>query len=60
MPSKSQLQHNFWGMLKHSASMRNQIAKERGASPSKLQNYADEFIAADKGGKYDKSKGEKK
>lgn len=45
MPSKSQDQHNFMAAVKHSP----KFASEVGVS----QSVASEFIAADKGKKYD-------
>jgi len=46
MPSHSQKQHNFMAAVKHSP----EFAKEVGISPS----VGADFVAADKGGKYDK------
>lgn len=51
MPSVSQKQHNLFGMLKHNP----ELAKKLGVS----QKVAKDFVAADKGGRYDKSKEKK-
>lgn len=46
MPSKSQAEHNFWGMVKHDPA----IAREKGIKPG----VAQDFLNADEGGPFDR------